>query len=129
LPWDLERIKDLIDPFTGCFVSSIPFTVVYLRLALKAASFFMDSGKEDYQKGLELLKIGTKRLHETIQKINKEPNPLIERYQREKHGWDIYYDILEHIEKGLKEGSAFSLELQKKAKFLVENCRIKFNND
>ncbi|MBW1679343.1 MAG: hypothetical protein JRJ08_04245 [Deltaproteobacteria bacterium] len=129
LPWDLERIKDLIDPFTGCFVSAIPFTVVYLRLALKAAFFFMDSKKEECQKGLELLKIGTKRLHEIIQKINKEPNPLIEMYQREKHGWDIYYDILEHMKKGLKEGSAFSLELQKKAKLLVENCKIKLDNN
>jgi len=39
LPWSVKRIKDMIDPFTGCFVSTIPFTVVSLRLALGELCF------------------------------------------------------------------------------------------
>jgi len=36
----------------------------------------------------------------------------------------MYYDILERMEKGLREGDGFSLELQKKAKILVNDCKI-----
>ncbi|MFH1082877.1 MAG: hypothetical protein V1751_05755, partial [Pseudomonadota bacterium] len=36
LSWPVKRIKELLDPFTGCFISHIPITVVYLRLALRA---------------------------------------------------------------------------------------------
>jgi hypothetical protein len=124
LPWDVERIKSLIDPFTGCFVSSIPFTVVFLRLAFKAAAFFASNEPEGYQKGFELLGMGSQRLRNIVKTVNKDPNPLVEKYLQEKRGWDMYYDILEHLEKGLREGESFALELQQKAKTLVKDCTI-----
>lgn len=126
LPWSFEDIKDTIDPFTGCFVSKIPLTVVYLRFALKAASFFVENTKENNQQGFEFLKIGRKRLHETIKKLVKNPNPLIEQFQKEKQVWSLFYDILDIVEKNLKEGDAFAIELQKKAKSLVNDCKINF---
>jgi hypothetical protein len=67
-------------------------------------------------------------LRKIIQKLLGEPDFLVERYQREKQGWDIYYDILDYLEKGLQEADAFALELQKKARILVEDCRINFSH-
>ena len=124
LPWPLEKTKDNIDPFTGCFVSSLPFTVIYLRLALKAASFFSDIKR--FNEGLDLLKTGTRILDRVINHLDKEPNPLIKQYQKEKEGWNLYYDILEMIEVKLKSGDSFALELKKKALNLVNDCKMSF---
>lgn len=122
LPWPLDEIKSLIDPFTGCFVSRIPLTVVYLRFALKTASLF----DEDSEEGLKFFRLGTSRLRKTISLLREEPNPLIEGYLKEKRAWHLFYDALDHLEEGIKNGDGFALELQGKAKALVEGCRMSF---
>ena len=38
LPWPIEETHSCLDPFTGCFVLSLPFTTALLCLALKALS-------------------------------------------------------------------------------------------
>lgn len=126
LPWSFEDIKNSIDPFTGCFVTKIPVTIVYLRFSFKLASFFAENRKEKNQQGLELLQNGSKRLHETIQTLIKKPNPLIELFKKEKEGWDLYYNILEIAEDQLRKNDAFALILQKKAKSLIKACQINF---
>ena len=124
LPWPSEETKELIDPFTGCFISSIPLTIVHLRLALKAASFF--AGDEETQsKGVELLSTGAKRLSTIIQYLNQDTNPLIEQYQREKKAWDVYYDILDQIEAALMRNDPFAVTLQEKARKLIEETKLK----
>lgn len=125
LPWPFEDIKDTIDPFTGCFVSKIPLTVIYLRFALKAASFFTDNDREKNQLGFEFLQTGIRRLHETIQRLTRDPNPLIEQYRMEKKGWDLFYDILDKTEEEIKKGDEFALEINEKARALMKGCRIK----
>ncbi|MCK5033212.1 MAG: hypothetical protein KAS18_06240, partial [Calditrichia bacterium] len=40
LPFGFDKIKDQVDPFTGCFISYIPLTVLYLRYTLRTAAFF-----------------------------------------------------------------------------------------
>ncbi len=124
MPWSFEDIKNAIDPFTGCFVSRIPLTVVYLSLALKTASFFNGKTGEKNKQGFEFVQMGTRRLHETIQKLVRKPNPLIEHFLREKQGWNLYYDILDTIERDLKKGDAFAIALQEKAQSLVKGCKI-----
>ncbi len=126
LPWPLEDIKNATDPFTGCFVSRIPLTVVYLRFALRLASFFADNSKENNLQGFEFFRMGVKRLNETIQQLTSKPNPLLEQFNKEKNGWSIYYELLNKAEDGIKKKHPASLEIQKKARALVENCRINF---
>ena len=116
-----DQIKDIIDPFTGCFVSTIPFTVVSLRLALRGASFFMD-GKPN--EGFELLQMGTNRLHEKITKLSETSNPLREEFQKEKKAWNIFYDLLDKVEEGLERNDSFALELKEKAKELIKTSEI-----
>jgi hypothetical protein len=128
LPWSFEKTKDILDPFTGCFVSRIPLTVVYLRFALKAASFFADDRDGKHNEGFVFLQTGSGRLRNIIKNLTKEPNPISEKYQREKHAWNLYYDILNKIEEGIRRKDNFAIELQKKAQTIINECRIKFEN-
>jgi len=77
LTHDVAKLKDAIDPFTGCFVSRIPTTVVYLRFGLKAASFFSLGNDEQ---GLEFIKIGAERLMKALDFVNGENNMLKQCY-------------------------------------------------
>ena len=124
LPWSVDRIKCWADPFTGCFISHIPFTVVYLRLSIKAASFF---GKEKSDEGLDLLKLGQIRLDKIIRDFVCTPDPLKERYRMEKIVWDTYYNVLDKVEDGLKRDDPFALELRKKAKKLIKDCKLELD--
>ncbi len=126
LPWSFENIKNTIDPFTGCFVSRIPLTVVYLRFALKTSSLFSLNTEEGALQGTEFLQIGSRRLRDKIKSLTETPNPLIKKFYREKQGWDLFYDILDSIEKNLKKGDSSALQLQKEAEALVKLCKIEF---
>ena len=121
LPWSVKKTKDLIDPFTGCFVSYMPFTVVSLRFALKIASFF-EEGKP--KEGCDLLRMGTRRLHEIINNLAQTPNPLKEKYLKEKKAWNLYFDLLDKVEEDLKKGDPFALELRERASNLMKACEI-----
>ncbi|MEE9121521.1 MAG: hypothetical protein V3U56_09565, partial [Syntrophobacteria bacterium] len=99
----------------------IPKTVVYLRFGLKAASFFA-AGKEE--QGLEFLQNGSRRLHRAIQKLAREANLLIGQYQKEREGWNLFYDTLDMAEKGITEGDSMALGLQEKARSLLEACKV-----
>lgn len=123
LPWSVEEIKEAVNPFTGCFVSEIPLTIVYLRFSLKAASMF---GKHENNQALEFLKMGGKRLSDIIGYLNDDPNPLIKQYEKEKSGWNLYYDILDTAEKGIAQNDNFLLELRKKAQKLALRCKVDF---
>lgn len=125
LPWDIETIKREIDPFTGSFVSFLPLNLTYLRLALKAATFFDTKKEEDNYKALELMETGSKRISDAINEISiKDGSKLKKKYEREKAAWHLYYDILDRFEKALNEGDTFAVELKEKAKRLVDNIKV-----
>ncbi|HSG06533.1 MAG TPA: hypothetical protein VLB09_09055, partial [Nitrospiria bacterium] len=125
LPWPVDEIKETVDPFTGCFISKIPSTLVYLRCALKAASFFEEGSPEAVEKGDEFLDNAVDRLSRAFREEMGEPNPLVEVYRREKEGWNLFYDLLDLIERDLKEDKPFALELKEKAGVIVKGCLIR----
>jgi hypothetical protein len=130
LPWGVEKIKEIIDPFTGSFVSPLPLNLAYLRLALKAATFFATNKEEDNYKGLELIKNGTKRLHAVIDEVStKDRRGFKGCYEREKAAWHIYYDIIDRFEDALKKGDPFAMELKDKANSLVDSIRVVTGNN
>ncbi len=129
LPWAFKDIKNTLDPFTGCFVSKVPLTVVYMQFALKTAAFFNDNTKENSKKGLKFLQSGGKRLHKAIQHLTKTPGHLTEKFQKEKNGWNLFYDILDSAENGLKNNDKFAVDLQKKAQRLLKNCKVNFTKE
>lgn len=127
LPWPLKDIKEQIDPFTGCFASPIPRTVVYLRFALKAAFFFQKGDEKSVNRGVEFVSKGAKRLGEIMQWLQQEPKPLIARHEKEKRAWDIYYDVLDQVEGDLRKGETTARQLQKKAATILGECKINFS--
>jgi hypothetical protein len=119
---DVPKLKEAIDPFTGCFVSLIPATVVYLRFGFKAASFF-EIGQEE--QGIEFIKNGAKRITKALDFVNGENSMLRHIYENQRLGWNIYYDTLSAVENGLNHGDDFALGLRKKAKNIIEQCSIR----
>ncbi len=124
LPWSVKQTKRIIDPFTGCFVSKVPFTVVYLRLALKLAGFFATYDPARKEEGLKLLALSASRLEGLIRDLSNTPDPLSVRYREEKEGWDMFYDVLDSIEEGLAKGDDFAMELKRKTRELVSDCLV-----
>ena len=124
LPWPATKTKKVMDPFTGCFVSKLPFTAVYLRLSFHLAEMFAHDDEPVNVEGVQLLKQAVERLEKVIGELNRTPNPLIEKYRQEKEGWDLFYDLLDHLEEALERGDAFALNLRDRAGELVEDCRV-----
>jgi hypothetical protein len=121
LPLSKKALKEILDPFTGCFISELSQTVVYLRFALKAAALFRDS---QTPKGLELIKSGTERISKALEFVQGASSALRNQYKRERQGWNLYYDILAAVEQALEKKDPVALELQKKAQAIIEECKI-----
>ena len=121
LPVSKQALKEVLDPFTGCFISKIPETVVHLRFALKAATLFRDN---QIQKGLELVKSGAQRISKALEFFQGKSSVLRTQYERERHGWNLYYDILDAVEQALEKEDSFALELRKKARSVIRECKI-----
>jgi hypothetical protein len=119
LTGDIQGLKDIIDPFTGCFVSMIPATVVYLRFALKAAALFADNRVEQ---GVEFIKSGARRIIQAFDFTEGTDSMLARQYEKERLGWNLYYDTLTAIEDALKQGDRFAQKLQKKAQGIIDGC-------
>ena len=121
LPVSATELKETLDPFTGCFISKIPQTVIHLRFALKAAALFRDN---QTQKGLELVRSGAQRLSEALEFVQGEDSALTTQYERERRGWNLYYDILEALEEALEKTDPFAIALQQKARAIVRECEV-----
>ena len=125
LTHDIGKLKDTTDPFTGCFISKIPTTVVYLRFGLKAASFFA-AGKEE--QGTEFIKMGAKRIMNALNFVCGENSLLKRHYEKECLGWNLYYNTLSAMEDALKNGDGFALRLREKAENIINQCSIRFGS-
>jgi hypothetical protein len=123
---DVARLKDAMGPFTGCFISMIPATVVYLRFALKAASFFRSGQGE---RGIEFIRNGARRIRTALHFVSGEDSLLRQHYERERLGWDIYFDTLLSLRDALKKGDDFAKVLQGKAEAIISECRILFESE
>ncbi len=121
LPWPVKRIKEAVDPFTGCFISLVPVTVVFLRYCLKTARFFEEGSHEE---GREFALEGAERIREVLEEKEKNSSFIREMYESEKRGWDMYYDILDAVEEKIREGDRFALETAERAREIVSGCRL-----
>jgi hypothetical protein len=119
---NVTGLKEVIDPFTGCFVSKIPTTVAYLRFGFKAASLFA-AGKN--ARGTRFIREGSKRILKALDFASGRRSSLKRTYERERSGWDIYYDTLSAVEAAIQDRDSFALRLQKKAETIVTECAIK----
>lgn len=118
---NIAEIKKIIDPFTGCFVSKIPVTIVYLRFALKSLDFFLTDTPE---RGKEFLLQGYKRIEEGIRFTSGDKSHLEKRFLEEKKAWTLYYDILDTFQSFSTIDTTVISEFTQKARHIVEKCRV-----
>ncbi len=112
-------VKTILDPFTGCFVSRLPVTVVMLRFALRLAQAF-DDGRGTL--GLEMAEIGARRLSEAL--AFTMGDGLYTAVERERAAWNDYYDVLDALERSLAAGDPFALDIQRRAREIVAGARV-----
>jgi hypothetical protein len=115
-----ERIKALVDPFTGCFISSLPRTVVLLRFALRLAHAFE---RGDERLVGELAEMSVTRIAGALD-FTVHGGPLADELALERRGWDTYYDALDELESGLAGGDGRAAQLRNAARDIVVNSRV-----
>lgn len=86
---DLGAIKETINPFTGCFITSIPVTVIMMRFCMKAAEFFLAG---EHEKGADFITAAHPRLSRAMEFVRSD---LRQQYHCERDGWHQFYDLLE----------------------------------
>jgi len=124
LPWSVNRIKSELDPFTGCFISKIPYTIVYLRYILLISFLFNTENEKNKNKAIELIKEGTPRLLKLIKDLNSENNIYYQKYLNESKAWNIFYDVLDIAESRLNDNDKWMMEIKSKANKIVQNAKI-----
>ncbi len=121
LPQGVSEIKNITDPFTGCFISKLPITVTLLRFALKVATLY-NEGKP--QEAIEFMRTGIPQLQEGLDFTQGMPSALQQVYKRERQGWHLFYSSLAAVEQALQSGEAWSLSVQTAARQIVSECLI-----
>jgi len=108
---DIAAVKATADPFTGCFITPIPVTVVLLRFCMKAVGFYLAGEPE---KGAAFMKASPPRLTRAMDFAH---DALREQYQRERKGWNQFYDLIEEV----RQDDA----LRAKAIGIIDRCRVR----
>jgi hypothetical protein len=106
---DIGPVKEIVDPFTGCFITPIPNTVVMMRFCMKAAELFL---KGEHARGTEFVEASHPRLTRAMAFVR---NDLCGQYHREREGWDQFYDLLEIQNEGLRA----------KAEEIIDSCLVR----
>ncbi|MEA2620021.1 MAG: hypothetical protein QOC97_794, partial [Chloroflexota bacterium] len=117
---DRAAIGRLLDPFTGCFVSAIPQTVVLLRLALRTIRLFA-AGEVDHAR--EYAIEGARRVDEAIEAFG-DPAAVAARVEAERTAWGHFYDALDGLEEGIAAQDEGALRLQARAVEIIDACRV-----
>ena len=115
---ELSAVKDRLDPFTGSFISYIPTTLTLLRFAMKAEALFQ-AGRS--QLAVDILNLCSQRISQALRFVGSQ---LREQYEQERLGWDLYYDVLQALENGIRDGDTFAVDLGRKTKQLISSYTI-----
>jgi len=86
-PWPPEQTKGQIDPFTGSFVTPIPYTIIFLRLVIYCAALDGD----DAAAVLDLAERKLAPLFGDAEGIARE-------YRRQRAAWNAFYRALDLAE-------------------------------
>ncbi len=115
-----DRVKALLDPFTGCFISRLPVTVVLLRLTLRIAGAFQ---RGDPGLGLDLAENGATRIAEAIE-LTDDRDAFSRVLNDERLGWGHYYDALDTLEAAPYGDGGAAPELGRRAREIVKSTLI-----
>jgi len=110
---DPTEIHRLLDPFTGCFASPTPRTLVALRVALRTLRLFA-SGKTDDAR--EYATLAVTRISEALA-TDGDPRMVELALAEERRAWNAYYDALDALEDGMDA-------LVRRAREIIDDCRV-----
>ncbi len=108
---DIESLKETVNPFTGCFITPIPATVVMMRFCMKAAELYLAG---NHATGTEFITASHPRLTRAMAFAR---DGLRKQYHRERQGWNQFYDLIEIV----RENDT----LRAKAIEIIESCRVR----
>ncbi len=111
LPWGFDRTKEQIDPFTGCFATKKPLTLMFLRLVLYCAAILVREPDGD-QHVEAILDLADRKLSPLFE----DPDGIARAYSRQRNAWDTFYRAI--------EVAAGSSESTKKAREIIERSRL-----
>ena len=116
LPGGIEKVKEELDPFTGCFITSTPMIKIFMRLILKILEKPLDAPI--------LMDMAETQLGPFV--FGEENrNTVKDAWIREKEGWTIYYDALDILEKGIGKRDKQTLDTIEFLKTLMLKTRIR----
>lgn len=110
-----SAVKEELDPFTGCFISTAPITRVFLRLLLKVL--------ETPEEADSLLAMAELQLSPFISE-EENRDSIRKRWEFEKSAWDLYYDALDRLEEGILKNDAAGKQTAAAVKERLLSCRI-----
>lgn len=108
-----DETHRLLDPFTGCFASATPLTLVALRVALRTLRLFGSAKPEDAR---EYATLAVARIEEALA-TDGDPRMVDLALAEERRAWNAYYDALDAIEAG-------SEALAERARRIIDDCRV-----
>jgi hypothetical protein len=115
LPWGMARTKRQIDPFTGCFVSEIPYTIIFLRLALYCAGLLAADPAAD-ETVQAILSLAERKLVPLFEQ--ERDDYVATEYRRQRAAWDMFYDALDGAEAHPQSEAATT------AREITARCRV-----
>lgn len=89
LPWGHAETKTRTDPFTGCFITRTPVTVITLRLLLHAAALVSEG---DTAEARSVLEIADRKLTPLF--AADSAADVAAAFRRERGAWNAFYDAL-----------------------------------
>lgn len=110
---DRAALAQLLDPFTGCFASTTPRTVVLLRLALRTLRLAAAGRPGDAR---EYAVDGARRVAEVLD-THGDPRFVGAELELERRAWHAYYEAIDALETGAEDPRS-------RAASLLEACRI-----
>ena len=121
LPGGRKAIKERIDPFTGSFVSYLPVTTAVLRMLFKSQEMLENGKNTDAQ---QFVISAAQRLKNAVLFTERE---FEKQLDRERKGWNLYYDILEKLEKEDDTDKLISSASKKILSCRIEDCGERIN--
>jgi len=111
---DAAETHRLLDPFTGCFASATPQTLVALRVALRTLRLFGSGNADDAR---EYATLAAARVQEALA-TDGDARMVELALAEERQAWNAYYDAIDTLDAGPSEDLA-------RARAIFDDCRVR----
>jgi hypothetical protein len=110
---DVGEVHRLLDPFSDCFASATPRTVVFLRVALRTLRLQVDG---DVRGAHEYSVLAARRVAAALA-AEGDVAITARELDQERAAWNDYYDALDALEAGRPDLRARALQI-------MDGCRV-----